>query len=111
MTMNEKISIPLSVEEALELSEKIRKGIITDYWVKDTDVFCYNSLPFAVRMPKGLVTQTEEAIRKNIGEYRNIVPSCGGSDAPYFAKMITDIEEFIKTHFPDGRAKNKAVTI
>lgn len=74
-------------------------------------IYDFNKLPFAVRMSKGLVTQIEEARRKNfIGEYRNIVPSCGGSDAPYFAKMITDIDEFIKTHFPDGRAKNKAAT-
>lgn len=113
MTMKEKISNPLSVEEALELSEKIRKGIITDYWVKDTDGLGYNSLPFAVRMSKGLVTQIEEARRKNfIGEYRNIVPSCGGSDDTYFADRIVEpIEKFNATHFPDGREKNKAVTM
>lgn len=77
MTMKEKISNPLSVEEALELSEKIRKGIITDYWVKDTDGLGYNSLPFAVRMSKGLVTQIEEARRKKfywrISEYSSIL--------------------------------------
>lgn len=113
MTMNEKISNPLSVEEALELSEKIRKGIITDYWVKDTDGLGYNSLPFAVRMSKGLVTQIEEARRKNfIGEYRDIISSCGGSDAPYFADRIVEpIEKFNATHFPDGREKSKAVTM
>lgn len=113
MTMNEKISNPLSVEEALELSEKIRKGIITDYWVKDTDGLGYNSLPFAVRMSKGLVTQIEEARRKNfIGEYRDIISSCGGSDAPYFADRIVEpIEKFNATHFHDGREKSKAVTM
>ena len=46
-----------------------------------------------------------------IGDYRDVVHSCGGSDAPYFADMIIDIDEFNKTHFPDGREKNKAVTM
>lgn len=69
-----------------------------------------NKLPFAVRMTKGLVTQIEEARRKNIGD-GNIVPSCGGSDAPYFADKIVDLKEFNATHFTDGRVKNKAVTM
>ena len=113
MTMKEKISNPLSVEEALELSEKIRKGIITDYWVKDTDGLCYNKLPFAVRMQKGLVTQAEEERRKGrYGYLSDLFPSFGGSDAPYFADIITEpIEKFDATHFPDGREKNKAVTM
>lgn len=39
-------------------------------------------------------------------------PSFGGSDAPYFADMILEpIEKFDATHFPDGRKKNKAVTM
>lgn len=53
-------------------------------------------------------------MKRNIptGEYRDIVPSCGGSDAPYFADMILEpIEKFDATHFPDGREKNKAVTM
>ena len=39
MTMKEKIANPLSIDEALEFSEEIRKGIIpiTDYWLNDTD--------------------------------------------------------------------------
>lgn len=47
-----------------------------------------------------------------IGDYSEVVPSCGGSDAPYFPGMILEpIEKFNATHFPDGRAKNKAVTM
>jgi hypothetical protein len=114
MTMKEKIANPLSIEEALELSEEIRKSIIpiTDYWVNDTDCSGYNRLPFAVRMPKGLVTQAEEERRKGrYGYLSDLIPSCG-SDAPYFADMILEpIEKFNATHFPDGREKNKAVTM
>lgn len=74
-------------------------------------IYGFNKLPFAVRMPKGLATQSEEARRKNIGEYRDIIPSCG-SDASYFPDMILEpIEKFDATHFPDGREKNKAVTM
>ena len=108
MTMKEKIANPLSVKEALEL-DKESIILITDYWVNDTDGSSYNKLPFAVRMPKGLVTQAEEERRK--GRYSVLFPSCG-SDAPYFADMITEpIEKFDATHFPDGREKNKAVTM
>lgn len=112
MTMKEKISNPLSVKEALELSEKIRKGIITDYWVNDTDGSSYNKLPFAVRMPKGLVSQAEDERRKGrYGYLSDLIPSCG-SDALYFADMILEpIEKFDATRFPDGREKNKAVTV
>lgn len=47
-----------------------------------------------------------------IGDYSEVVPSCGGSDAIYFAGMILEpIEKFYATHFPDGREKNKAVTM
>lgn len=89
--MKEKIANPLSVKEALEL-DKESIIPITDYWVNDTDGSSYNKLPFAVRMPKGLVTQAEEERRK--GRYSVLFPSCG-SDAPYFADMITEpIEKF-----------------
>lgn len=62
----------------------------------------------------------EEALELNegsiipipIGDYSEVVPSCGGSDAIYFADMILEpIEKFNATHFPDGREKNKAVTV
>ncbi len=96
MTMKEKVANPLSVEEALEL-DKESINPITDYWVNDTDGSCYNKLPFAVRMQKGLVTQAEEERRKGrYGYLSDLIPSFGGSDAPYFA---------------DGREKNKAVTM
>lgn len=109
MTMKEKVSNPLSVEEALEL-DKDSIIPITDYWVNDTDGSSYNKLPFAVRMPKGLVTQAEEERRK--GRYSDLFPSFGGSDALYFADMILEpIEKFDAKHFPDGRAKNMAVTM
>ena len=44
MTMKEKIANPLSVEEAVEFSDEIRKGIIpiTDCWVNDTDGSGFN---------------------------------------------------------------------
>lgn len=73
----------------------------------------FNKLPFAVRMQKGLVTQAEEERRKRrYGYLSDLIPSFGGSDAPYFADMILEpIEKFDATHFPDGREKNKAVTM
>lgn len=90
MTMKEKVANPLSVEEALEL-DKESINPITDYWVNDTDGSCYNKLPFAVRMQKGLVTQAEEERRKGrYGYLSDLIPSFGGSDAPYFADMITE---------------------
>ena len=63
-------------------------------------------------MQKGLVTQAEEERRKGrYGYLSDLIPSCG-SDAPYFADMILKpIEKFDATHFPDGREKNKAVTV
>lgn len=80
-------------------------------WIDD--IYSFNKLPFAVRMQKGLVTQAEDERRK--GRYcylSDLIPSFGGSDAPYFADMILEpIEKFDATHFPDGREKNKAVTM
>lgn len=111
MTMKEKVSNPLSVEEALEL-DKESIIPITDYWENDINHSSFNKLPFAVRMPKGLVTQAEEERRKGkYGYFCDFIPSCG-SDASYFPGMILEpIEKFNATHFPDGREKNKAVTM
>lgn len=90
MTMKEKVANPLSVEEALEL-DKESINPITDYWVNDTDGSCYNKLPFAVRMQKGLVTQAEDERRKGrYGYLSDLIPYFGGYDAPYFADMITE---------------------
>ena len=90
MTMKEKVANPLSVEEALEL-DKESINPITDYWVNDTDGSCYNKLPFAVIMQKGLVTQAEDERRKGrYGYLSDLIPSFGGYDAPYFADMITE---------------------
>ena len=74
-------------------------------------IYDFNKLPFAVIMQKGLVTQAEEERRKGrYGYLSDLIPSCG-SDAPYFADMILEpIEKFDATHYPDGRAKNKAFT-
>lgn len=84
MTMKEKVSNPLSVEEALEL-DKDSIIPITDYWVNDTDGSSYNKLPFAVRMPKGLVTQAEEERRiRRYGYLSDLIPSFRGFDAPCF---------------------------
>lgn len=112
MKMKEKIVNPLSVEEALEIS---KEGFIpiTDYWENDINHSNFNKLPFAVIMQKGLVTQTEEERRKcRYGYLSDLIPSFGGSDAPFFSDMILEpIEKFDATHFPDGREKNKAVTM
>ena len=112
MTMKEKVANPLSVEEALELNKKCYIQTITDYWGNDINHSNFNKLPFAVRMPKGLVTQAEEERRKGkYGYFCDLIPSCG-SDASYFPGMILEpIEKFNATHFPDGREKNKAVTM
>lgn len=112
MTTNEKIANPLSVEEALELGKESIIPI-TDYWGNDISHSNFNKLPFAVRMPKGLVTQAEEERRRGrYGYFCDLIPSFGGSEAPYFAEMILEpIEKFDATHYPDGRAKNKAVTM
>lgn len=107
--MKEQIANPLSVKEALELSENMRKSIIpiTDYWENDINHEALNRLPLAVRMPKGLVTQAEDARMKNfLGEYLDIIPSSVANAAPYYADMIIDLSDFNKTHFPDGRVKS-----
>ena len=112
MTMKEKIANPLSVKEALELSEEIRKSIIpvTDCWGNEINHSNFNKRHFAVRMSKGLVTQAvEEQIRAKYGHFCDLYSPSHGSDAPYFADNIIDIDEFNKTHYPDGRAKSKAV--
>lgn len=47
-----------------------------------------------------------------IGDYSEVVPSCGGSDAPYFPDMILETYREVQCNtLPDGRAKNKAVTM
>jgi hypothetical protein len=84
MTMKEKVSNPLSVEEALELNKESIIPI-TDYWENDINHSNFNKLPFAVRMPKGLVTQAEEERRKRrYGYLSDLIPSFRGFDAPYF---------------------------
>ncbi len=84
MKMKEKIVNPLSVEEALEISNE---GFIpiTDYWENDINHSNFNKLPFAVIMQKGLVTQAEEERRKRrYGYLSDLIPSFRGFDAPYF---------------------------
>ena len=74
-------------------------------------IYSFNKLPFAVIMQKGLVTQAEEERRKGKYGYFCDLSSCG-SVASYFSDMILEpIEKFNATHFPDGRAKNKEVTM
>ena len=76
-------------------------------------IYDFNKLPFSVIMQKGLVTQAEEErMKRRYGYISDLIPSFGGSDAPYFADMILEpIEKFDATHFPDGRENNKAVTM
>lgn len=75
-------------------------------------IYDFNKLPFSVIMQKGLVTQAEEERRKcRYGYLSDLFSFFGGYDAPYLADMIIDIDEFNKTHFHDGREKNKAVTM
>ena len=54
-------------------------------------------------MQKGLVTQAEDERRKGrYGYLSDLIPSFGGSDAPYFSDMILEhIEKFDATHFHD----------
>ena len=82
MTMKEKIANPLSVKEALEL-DKDSIIPITDSWGNDINHSNFNRLPFAVRMPKGLVTQAEEERRiRRYGYLNDLIPSFRGFDAP-----------------------------
>lgn len=112
MTMKEQIANPLSIEEALEIGKESIIPI-TDYWGNDISHSNFNKLRFAVRMPKGLVTQAEEERRKGrYGYLSDLISSFRGSDAPYFADMILEpIEEFNAKHFPDEREKKKAATM
>lgn len=75
-------------------------------------IYDFNKLPLSVIMQKGLVTQAEEERRKcRYGYLSDLIPSFGGSNAPYFPDMILEpIEKFDATHFHDGREKNKAAT-
>ena len=73
-------------------------------------IYSFNKLPFSVIMQKGLVTQAEDERRK--GRYGYLSDLIPGSDDLYFADMILEpIEKFNATHFPEGREKNKAVTM
>lgn len=90
MTMKEQIANPLSIEEALEIGKESIIPII-DSWGNDISHSNFNKLPFAVRMPKGLVTQAEEERRKGrYGYLSDLISSFRGSDAPYFANKITE---------------------
>ena len=93
MTMKEQIANPLPVKEALELSENMRKSIIpiTDYWENDINHEALNRLPFAVRMPKGLVTQAEEERRKGrYGYLSDFYSPYHGFDISYLANKIAE---------------------
>lgn len=108
MTMKEKIKNPITVNQALELSKKVSIPIDKhwgDLLLTDFEKSILN------RAEHDLDLYSKKRLLAS-GEYRDIIPPCGGSDAPYFAnKIIEPIEKFNKTHFPDGRAKNKAVTM
>ena len=81
-------------------------------WIDGIYPYSFDKLPFAVRMSKGFATQVEEErIRARYGHFCDLYSPSHGSDAPYFADMIIDLNEFNATHFSDGRAKNKAVTM
>ena len=66
-------------------------------------IYDFNKLPLSVIMQKGLVTQAEEERRKGrYGYLSDLIPYFGGSDAPYFADLITEpIEKIEATHFHD----------
>lgn len=88
--MKEQIANSLSIEEALEIGKESIIPI-TDSWGNDINHSNFNKLPFAVRMPKGLVTQAEEERRKGrYGYLSDLISSFRGSDAPYFANKITE---------------------
>ena len=72
-------------------------------------IYNFNKLPLAVRIQKGLVTKAEEERRKRrYGYFIDLIPSFGGSDAPYFADLITEpIEKIDATHFHYGREKSQ----
>lgn len=81
--MKEKIANPLSVEEVLELGKESIIPI-TDYWENDISHSNFNKLPFAVRMPKGLVTQAEEErIRARHGYFSDFYSPYHGFDISY----------------------------
>jgi hypothetical protein len=59
-------------------------------------------------MQKGLVTQAEEERRRGrYGYLSDLIPSFGGSDAPYFADMI--LSSMQHTSLTDEK-RNKAAT-
>lgn len=90
MTMKEKIANPLSVEEVLELGKESIIPI-TDYWENDISHSNFNKLPFAVRMPKGLVTQAEEErIRARHGYFSDFYSPYHGFDISYLANKIAE---------------------
>lgn len=108
MTMKEKIKNPITVNQALELSKKVSIPIDKhwgDLLLTDFEKSILN------RAEHDLDLYSKKRLLAS-GEYRDIISSCGGSDAPYFAdKIIEPIEKFNATHFPDGREKSKAVTM
>lgn len=108
MTMKEKVKNPITVNQALELSKKVSIPIdkhwgdllLTDF---EKSIFSRAEHDLDLYSKKRLLASSE---------YRDIISSCGGSDASFFPGMILEpIEKFNATHFPDGREKNMAVTM
>ena len=111
MTMKEKKKSPITVNQALELSNKVSIPIdkhwgdlcLTDFeksvWgLFESDLLLYSKK----KLKEKLVT----------GEYRDIIPSFGGSDATYFPDKITEpYDKLTRKIYPDGREKKKAATM
>lgn len=111
MTMKEKMKSPITVNQALELSNKVSIPIdkhwgdlcLTDFEKSVWGLFESDLLLYSKKKLKDkLIT----------GKYRDIIPSCGGSDATYFPDKITEpYDKFTKKIYPDGREKEKAATM
>ena len=109
--MKEKMKSPITVNQALELSNKVSIPIdkhrgdlcLTDFeksvWgLFESDLLLYSKK----KLKQKLVT----------GEYRDIIPSFGGSDATCFPDKITEpYDKLTKKIYPDGREKKKAATM
>lgn len=107
MTMKEKIANPLSIEKALEISEKCQVPR-DNYWGD----LCLTDFEKSVwgLFESDLLLYSKKKLKEKLvtGEYLDIIPSFGGSDVSYFADMILEpIEKFNATHFHDGREKKK----
>lgn len=108
---SEKVKNPITVNQSLEFGKKCqvpRDNSWGDLCLTDFEKSVWGLFE------SDLLLYSKKKLKEKLvnGEYRDIVPSCGGSDATYFPDKITEpYDRLTKKIYPDGREKKKAATM